>query len=262
MMRLLCAPALLALAACASADADVRDALSLLEEGRAAAKAGDLEGAVTRFTDAVRSNPDLAEAYYERGVARVRQRLSPEAREEGRRNEERALADFSAAIQKNPAYADAYFNRAMIRSSRAQYKPAVEDLLNAVRYRATDPDPHLALGQIYEAKFDDRIVSAMEHYEKYVELGGTDASTREKVKAWKQVKLQMAPPAAPGAKAPTADDEQKARELHEEFKRSFAAGKKPEALAALQQIVDRYGHTKYALERAREFGALLAALKK
>jgi tetratricopeptide (TPR) repeat protein len=262
MMRLLIALALPALAACASADAHLRDALALLEEGRAAAKAREYDRAVECFTEAVRTNPDLAEAYYERGIVRVRLRLNPDARDQARQNEERALADFGAAIQKNPAYADAYFNRAMLRSSRAQYKPAVEDLLNAVRFRPADPEPHLFLGQIYETKFEDRIVSAMEHYEKHVELGGVDPAAREKVKAWKQLKQQMAPGAAPSSKAPTADDEQKARDLHEEFKRAFAAGKKPEALAALEQLVDRYGRTKYAQERAREFGALLAALKK
>ncbi len=259
---LLLAPLLLLPAACVSADSSAREAMEALQNGRESARLNELPEAVDYFTSAIRSNPDLAEAYYERGVANIRLRLSKDVEGESRTYEDRAFADFSNAVKKNPAYADAYFNRAMLRSSRAQFKPAAEDLLNAIRFKAQDPEPHLALGQIYETKFDDRAVSAMEHYEKYVELGGTDAATREKVKAWKQLKLQMAPAAAPGAKAPGPEDETKARELHEEFKRLFAASKKAEALAALEKLVTQYGRTKYAQERAREFSALLGALKR
>lgn len=259
---LLLAPLLLLPAACVSADSSARAALESLEAGRESARQNELPEAVDYFTAALRSNPDLAEAYYERGVVNIRLRLMKDVEGESRTYEDRAFADFSNAVKKNPAFADAYFNRAMLRSSRAQFKPAAEDLLNAIRYKATDAEPHLALGQIYETKFDDRAVAAMEHYEKYVELGGTDVPTREKVKTWRQLKLQMAPTGAPTGKAPGPEDEAKARELHEEFKRLFAASKKAEALAALEKLVSQYGRTKYAQERAREFSALLGALKR
>ena len=260
---LLLAPLLLLPVACASTESSAREALAALESGRESVRQNELPEAVDYFTAALRSNPDLAEAYYERGVVNIRLRLLKDVEGESRTYEERAFSDSSNAVKKNPAHADAYFNRAMLRASRAQFKPAAEDLLNAIRYKAADPEPHFALGQIYEAKFDDRAVSAMEHYEKYVELGGTDVATRDKVKAWKLLKLQMVPPAGgPSGKAPGPEDETKARELHEEFKRLFAAGKKAEALAALEKLVTQYGRTKYAQEHAREFSALLGALKR
>jgi tetratricopeptide (TPR) repeat protein len=262
MKRLSIALSLSALAACATVESNAQAALAALEEGRAAAGRQELPEAVELYSEAVRLNPELAEAYYERGIVLVRLRLSPDSEGDSRTHEDRALADFSAAIRKNPAFADAYFNRAMLRSSRAQYKPAVEDLLNAVRFRNQDAEAHLALGQIYETKFEDRAVSAMEHYEKYVELGGTDAGAREKVKLWKQIKAQAAAPAPAGAKPPGPDDERKAQELHEQFKRDFSAGNKKEALEALEQLMGTYGRTKYAQQRAREFGALLGALKR
>ena len=38
---------------------------------------------------------------------------------------------------------------------------------------------------------EDRIVLAMDHYEKYVDLGGTDPVAREKVRVWKDFKKQQ-----------------------------------------------------------------------
>jgi tetratricopeptide (TPR) repeat protein len=251
---------LLALGACVSADAHLKDALEALDRGREAARHGEHGDAIDLYTSALAANPDLAEAYFERGISAVKLRLRKDEETPAKVLEDRALNDFGMAVQKNPAYADAYFNRAMLRASRGLYKPAVEDLLNASRYRPADPEPHLAVAQIYETKFDDRVVSAMEHYEKYAELGGTDPDAREKVKAWKRFK--GSPVSAAGSKPPGPDDEKKAQELHEAFKKLFADGKKAEALQALENLLAGYGQTKYARERAREFAALLAALKR
>jgi tetratricopeptide (TPR) repeat protein len=239
---------------------DTAAAFAHLEEGRELARKGDLTGAIALYTKALRANPDLAEAWHERGVVNVRLRLSHKAEGEARVFEDRALGDFSEALRKNPAYADAFFNRAMIHSSRARYKLAVDDLLNASRCKPGDPEPHLWLGEIYEGKFEDRIELAMNHYEKYVDLGGRQPEAREKVRVWKEFKNQAAAP--PLSKATSARDEELARELHEEFKRLFAEVKKAEALQAVERLLSRYGHTKYVQERSREFTALHDALKK
>lgn len=255
------------LAACSSSGGagDAAAAQAYLAEGRALAEKGKHEEAVGAFTDAIEAQPEYAEAYFHRGCSHVRLRLGEEMQGESRTVEEKALRDFDAAIRLNPAYGRAYFNRAMIHASRAQFRAAAEDLLSACQYDARNPEPHLQLARIYEEKFEDRGIAALEHYEKYADLGGRDAAALEKVRAWREVKKSMAPPrgAPPGPKPPPGpDDEKKAAELHDEFKRHFREGRRSEALKAVESLLGTYGHTAYVRERSREFGALLNALKK
>ncbi len=254
---------LLVAAGCASSpDApDPGAARACVEEGRRIAAAGDHRAAIDQYSKAIRANPELAEAYCERGYSNVRLRLGRSTEGDVRTLEDRALADFGAAIRLDPAYGDAYFNRAMVLSSRAQFKPAAEDLLNAVKWKPKEPEAHLLLGRLYEEKFEDRMTAAMDHYEKYVELGGKDAGVREKVGLWKDLKKQMAAAAAP-ARAPTAEDEKKAEELHESFKRLFAEDKKGEALKAVEEMLSKYGQTKYVQRQALGLKAILNALQK
>lgn len=260
--------ACLAGASCAPVDRELDDpqnAPGWLEEGRAEASVGNHERAVTLYSQALRANPDLAEAYVERGWSHLRLSRSAEAPEHGRLYEDRALLDYGEALRRNPGFPDAYFNRAMIRASRAQYKPAVEDLLLATRYEPLDPEPHKFLGELYETKFENRIPTAMEHYDKYVELGGKQPDIREKVKAWREFQKQATPP--PSVKPSTPADEKMAEERHEVFKGLFAQSatdpaKKAEALKVVEELLSKYGHTQYVQKRVREFNAVLYALKK
>jgi tetratricopeptide (TPR) repeat protein len=256
----------LALAACAPKEIrpDAAAATRLLEEGRAAARRGDHQKAVALFSDAVRHSPESAEAFYERGVSRVQLRLSSAARDDVRAHEEEAFRDFSSAIRLNPAYGDAYFNRAMVASSRGQFRPAAQDLLEAVRMRPRDPEPHLWLGRIYEEKFDDRGLAALDHYEKYVDLGGTDPDAREKVRVWKDLKRQAAPPTpAPGARPSSPEDEDKARKAHEDALRLIQDGRRDEGVRAVEALLRDFGHTRYVQDpqRALAIRAVINAFK-
>lgn len=249
-----------------SGEAGISESLQLLDDGREAARKNRHTEAVGLFTNAVRANPDLAEAWYERGKSHVRLRLDPKAEGESRLFEEKAFDDFSNAIRKNPAFADAYFNRAMILCSRAQYKSAVDDLLNAAKFAARDPEPHLWMGEIYEKKFEDRIVLAMDHYEKYVDLGGTDSVAREKVRVWKQFKKESsaAPAVAPtpSSKVPTSAEEAKAAELHQKALELLKQPDKSEAVKAMEELLATYGHTKYVQEKAKALQAAVSIFKK
>lgn len=253
---------------CASTDTPpgIAESQQLLDDGREAARHNRHEEALGLFTKAVKANPDLAEGWYERGKSNVHLRLDPKIEGDTRGYEQRAFDDFSMAIRKNPAYADAYFNRAMLLSSRAQYKPALDDLLNAARFKPRDPEPHLWMAELYEKKFEDRFMLAMDHYEKYVDLGGTDAAAREKVKVWKDFKKQQAAdstaPAPKPSKAPTAEDEAKAFELHQKALELLKKPDKAEAVRAMEDLLSAYGHTKYVQEKARALQAAVAAFKK
>jgi tetratricopeptide (TPR) repeat protein len=235
----------------------------LVEDGREAVREGRVNDAARIFTQAVKANPENAEAYYERARCAVQIRLDLRTPGDSKVYEQRAMDDFSMAIRKNPAYADAYFNRAMLLSSRAQYKPAVDDLLNAARFKPADAEAHLCLGEIYESKFEDRIVLAMEHYEKYVDLGGLDPTVREKVRIWKDLKKQVGGPApAPSSKVPTPDEEKKAAELHLQALELLKQPDKTDAVKAMEDLLTTYGHTKYVQEKARALQAAVAAFKK
>ncbi|HVE42403.1 MAG TPA: tetratricopeptide repeat protein [Planctomycetota bacterium] len=241
----------------------VAESHRLVEDGREAVRQGHLTEGGRLFTQAVKANPENAEAFYERGRCAIQMRLDPKTPGDSRAYEERAVDDFSTAIRKNPAYADAYFNRAMILSSRAQYKPAVDDLLNAARFKPSDPEAHLCLGELYESKFEDRMILAMDHYEKYVDLGGLDPSVREKVRIWKDLKKQVGGPLpAPSSKAPTPDEEKKAAELHLKALELLKQPDKTEAVKVMEELLTNYGHTKYVQEKARALQAAVAAFKK
>ena len=250
----------------ASGEAGVTESLQLLDDGRDAAKKNHHVEAVALFTNAVRANPDLAEAWFERGRSHIQLRRDPKAEGESRLFEQKAFDDFSNAIRKNPAFADAYFNRAMILSSRAQYKAAIDDLMNASRFNPRDAEAHLWMGEIYEKKFEDRIVLAMDHYEKYVDLGGADATAREKVRVWKdfrkQQSLNPAPVPPPSNKIPTAEDESKAAELHQKALELLKQPDKSAAVKAMEDLLVTYGHTKYVQEKAKALQAAISIFKK
>jgi tetratricopeptide (TPR) repeat protein len=266
---LLVVPLILAAWGCATSGspAGVEESLQSLEEGREAARKRMYKEAISHFTSAVKANPDLAEAWYERGKMNIELRLDPKAEGDTRTFEHRAFEDFSMAVRKNPAYADAYFNRAMILSSRAQFKQAIDDLLNAARFKPRDPEPHLWMAELYEKKFEDRIVLAMDHYEKYVDLGGTDGAAREKVRIWKDFKKQTAPapetvPTPPSSKAPTSEEENKAAELHQKALEMLKDPDKGPAVAAMEELLSKYGHTKYVQEKAKALHAAVSIFKK
>lgn len=250
---------------CATADTPpgIAEGQQLLEEGRQLAREKLTVEAIRVFTRALRANPDLAEAYYERGKCHIQNRLHPISEGTSLEAEQWAIDDFSSAIQKNPAYADAYFNRAMVYCSKAQYKPAVDDLLNAVRFKPRDPEPHLWLGELYEKKFMDSLLLAMDHYEKYIDLGGTDGTVREKVKIWKDFRRQV--PAAtpePAAKVPTPEDERKAQELHVKALQQLQNPDKTEAVKSFEDLLASYGHTKYVRAKLTAIQAAISAFKK
>jgi tetratricopeptide (TPR) repeat protein len=234
---------------CATSDGappGVAESQQLVEDGREAVRQQNTAEAIRLYTRAVKANPDNAEAYYERGKCCVRVRLDPKTEVDSRVYEERALEDFS---------------------SRAQYKQAADDLLNAARFKPQDPEAHLCLGELYEAKFEDRAILAMDHYEKYVELGGTNPTIREKVKLWKELKKQMSgtgatPAVHPPAKQPTPEDEKRAAEIHLKALDLLKQPDKSEAVKAMEELLTQYGHTKYVQEKARALQAAIAAFKK
>ena len=110
----------------------------------------DLEIAIDAYDKALRLNPDLVEAYNNRGSAKFT--LG---------QHKAAIADFNEAIARNPDYAQIYNNRGLAKGALGQYDAAIADYDAAI---ARNPDnaehytnrgaARAALSQ-YEAAFAD-----------------------------------------------------------------------------------------------------------
>ena len=92
-----------------------------------AAEAGD-KNTAARFDEAIRNNPNDANAYYGRGLARMNQDMAQEA-----------MADLQKAIELDPKLAVAYDARGTIHSKMGDAAKAQEDF-----NRAIELDPELA----------------------------------------------------------------------------------------------------------------------
>src|SRR5262249_35569201 len=98
---------------------------------------------------AIELKPDLAEPYLNRGV--IFQDL-------GRHDE--AIANYDKAIELNPAFADAYAKRSFMRQKLGRHAEALADREKAF---ALDPDAPFALGTLLHMKF---FVCDWQHWEK------------------------------------------------------------------------------------------------
>ena len=81
---------------------------------------GDKAGAIKHYTQAITINPQLAIAYYNRGLAKY---------ESG--DKAGAIADYTQAITINPQYAKAYYNRGLAKSESGDKAGAIKDLETA-----------------------------------------------------------------------------------------------------------------------------------
>ncbi len=88
-------------------------------------ESGDLDGAVSGFTEAIRCKPKAAESYSGRGLAYEKQ---------GRLD--LALIDLNRAIELDPTYPEAYLNRGQALAAARRFDEAILDLS---RFIASNP---------------------------------------------------------------------------------------------------------------------------
>ncbi|MBI2932537.1 MAG: tetratricopeptide repeat protein [Planctomycetes bacterium] len=246
------------LVSCAGMPA-VERAKEMRMAGDEAYRRQEYRAAIQSYTNAIEQNPDYAEAYVRRGNAWTWLAEAPEERVDTREARLQAIADYTAAIQRNPAGYDAYFNRGVLAVTLKQYLAAVKDFLECARIRPGDPEPHQLIAQLYETRFENMGIRAMEHYEQYVRLGGADERIVEKVKAWQALRPKVEAPPSP--KGPTEEEERKAAELHAQVLDLVAQGQKREAWKRMDELLVKFGHTKFVRDRAAAFMQLHRALK-
>ncbi len=109
---------LMALQSCGgltAAEVHTNAGVALHEDGR-------YERAIAEYAEAIRSDPEFALAYYDRGVAYARlQRF------------ERAIEDYDATIRLEPRRAEAFHGRALAYDALGQQARAAEDYQEATR---------------------------------------------------------------------------------------------------------------------------------
>jgi tetratricopeptide (TPR) repeat protein len=118
---------------------------------------GEMEGALQDYSEAIRLKPDFSEAYTNRGEAR-----SEQGEMEG------ALQDYAEAIRLDPDSAVAYNNRGIVRHSKGDVEGALQDFTEAIRFSPADAEAHNNRGAMRFAK--DDVEGALQDYTEAIRL--------------------------------------------------------------------------------------------
>jgi tetratricopeptide (TPR) repeat protein len=128
-----------------------------------------LDDAIHFATEAIRQNPDFAEAYNGRGAAR------------GQKGDlDGAIKDCTEAIRLKPDYAESYENRGIARRRKGDLDGAIKDFTEAIRLKRDYASAYWNRGVSWEDKGD--YYSAAADYQKYFDLGGKNEKVRELLK--------------------------------------------------------------------------------
>jgi tetratricopeptide (TPR) repeat protein len=123
----------------------------------------DLQGALADYDEAIRLKPDDAIAYYNRGTAR-----------KDNNDLQGALADYDEAIRLKPDDAIAYYNRGFARSDNNDLQGALADYDEAIRLKPDLADAYYNRGLARKASND--LQGALADYDEAIRLMPDDAT--------------------------------------------------------------------------------------
>ena len=98
----------------------------------------DYDSAIADYSDAIRIDPNIRNAYYNRGKAYS-----------DKDDLDHAIIDYTSAIRVDPNYADAYNNRGLAYFDKGDLDRAVADYTSAIRINPNDAYAHYNRGYAY-----------------------------------------------------------------------------------------------------------------
>ena len=168
-----------------------------LDNGKRLFDQGNYDGAIQELTEAIRLDPNMAEAYAYRGAVsyyiisdndsalsdanraiQLNPRLAMGYYARGnayiaKNDDDRAIVDYTEAIRLDPSYVNAYNNRGGVYLLKNDYDRAIVDYTEAIRLEPTAAR-YNRRGSVYSAKMDyDRAIA---DYTEVIRLEPTAAS--------------------------------------------------------------------------------------
>ncbi|MBD2138227.1 tetratricopeptide repeat protein [Anabaena sp. FACHB-1237] len=98
---------------------------------------GDKQGAIDDYNQAIKFNPNLAQAYNNRGV--VRKKLE---------DKQGAIEDYNQAIKINPNFTEVYNNRGVVRYELGDKQGAIEDYNQAIKFNPNYAEAYYSRGVV------------------------------------------------------------------------------------------------------------------
>ena len=127
------------------------------------AKQGEYKGAIKAYDRVIGIDPDSADAYYNRGVAKVRLKEFQEA-----------IKDFDKAIDLKPGDIFCYLNRGVAKDQRKEFREAIKDFDKAIEIDHKYPYSYVNRG-IAKAKLGEH-EEAVADFDKAIDLKPDDAA--------------------------------------------------------------------------------------
>jgi tetratricopeptide (TPR) repeat protein len=121
----------------------------------------DYEGQIADYTEALRLNPNIAVAYYNRGLSLYQ-----------KGDYDSAIVDYSDALRIDPHYSMAYNNRGFVNYHQGNFDDAFADSNEAIRLEPQIPEPYVTRAVIYfiRGNFDDALADFNEANKLYPDL--------------------------------------------------------------------------------------------
>jgi tetratricopeptide (TPR) repeat protein len=158
-------------------------AQELYQQGLARAKSGDRYGAIQFFSNAIATNPELANAYYQRGLI-----LFDLGDYQG------AIKDYDQVLSLNPSFFDVYIARGLTHIAIADLVNAQIDIAQALEINPKSAIAHQLLGLTY--KQQNQIEKAIATYKKaaslFLELRDED-NCRRCIESYKPLETLLPP---------------------------------------------------------------------
>jgi tetratricopeptide (TPR) repeat protein len=144
---------------------------SAFDKGYAASQQGNYQEAIKQYTEALKIDPNLAQAYNNRGNAYA-----------GLGDYKKAIADYAQAIKIDPNNAEAYYNRGLAYYNLGDTSKAITDWTQAIKIDPNLVQAYYNRGVAYAELGDYK--SATKDARKACELGACDLlqlMTKEKL---------------------------------------------------------------------------------